>query len=96
MKLSNLMSDFKTNAVHFRYDPDGKGHVNHADFISGLTGTQFTPGDAVGTSQQIVTNSHKALEEHHHTQMALQDKITQNQANRSTTIGVWDVLQQLK
>ena len=79
-----------------RYDPEGKGHLSHGDFTKALTGDQFAPSDLQGTSQKIIKQSYKGLEEHHRNQQAKHEQITMNQAATSVVMSVETVLQQLK
>ena len=79
-----------------RYDTDGKGYVTHEDFLRYLTAEQFAPGDHGGTSQHIMENSHKKLEEHLEDQQAKHEQITFNQAVLTTEWSVDQLLQQLR
>ena len=79
-----------------RYDPEGKGFVTHPDFVNHLTGLVFTPGDEAGTSHKIVEGSYRTLGRHHRDQQAKHEKITVAQANKSVTLSLRDVLQQLR
>ena len=74
----------------------GKGFVTHSDFVYHLTGLDFTPGDEAGTSHKIVDGSYRNLERHHREQRAKHEQITVAQANKSVTLTLPDLLQQLR
>ncbi len=70
--------------------------MTHSDFLRRLSAEEFAPGDAEGTSRKITDNSYKSLDNHHRTQQALHEKITYNQATKTTMMSVDNVIRELK
>ena len=54
-----------------RYDPDGKGYIDHQHFLY-MMGKAFAPGDESGTSKRIVEDSYNAISAHHQNQLEKQ------------------------
>ena len=79
-----------------RYDTEGKGYIDHQDFLYKLGGAQFAPSDTAGTSKRIMQDSYQYLDEHHQMQQARQEKITLNQANRVVKMTTDQLHQKLK
>lgn len=78
-----------------RYDPDGKGYIDHQHFLY-MMGKAFAPGDESGTSKRIVEDSYNAISAHHQNQLEKHMNITINTATNAAFISAARVEQALK
>ena len=79
-----------------RFDTHRQGSISYETFLSRIGASEFTPGDLLGTSSQIIDQSKQTLDDHNHTQMEKHERITSIQANRAGFMTVEQVEQALK
>lgn len=79
-----------------RYDEDNKGYVSYHDFMEKIGAPVYAPGDQTGVSRAIINESFQTIDKHLQKQQARQEKITNNQASRSSWMSAETVHQQLK
>ncbi|XP_068134278.1 EF-hand calcium-binding domain-containing protein 6 isoform X2 [Hyperolius riggenbachi] len=77
-----------------RYDPEGKGHLTHQEFLQKL-GVNFASGDG-GPSRRIVEDNHQALEKHYNSQQKLQKELQIFYKHQTQAMDIRDIEHQVK
>ncbi|XP_069619468.1 EF-hand calcium-binding domain-containing protein 6 isoform X1 [Ranitomeya imitator] len=77
-----------------RYDPEGKGHLTHQEFLQKL-GVNFTSGDN-GPSKRIIEDNHQALEKHYSSQQKILQDMDEFHKHQTRALNMKDVEQQIK
>ncbi|KAM9311492.1 EF-hand calcium-binding domain-containing protein 6 [Gastrophryne carolinensis] len=77
-----------------RYDPDGKGHLTHQEFLQKL-GVNFVSGDS-GPSKRIAEDNQQALEKHYNTQQKLQREMSAIHKHHTRALDIKDIEHQVK
>lgn len=79
-----------------RFDTERQGHITYETFLARIGASEFTPGDLLGTSSQIIEQSKEFLDSHNKGQLEKHERITHVQANRAGFMTVSEVEQALK
>lgn len=90
-----VQNDVKT-CVWISYDEDGKGYINYQDFLDKLGASEFAPADMMGTSADIIDNSHKTIMVHNEDQLAKHQRMTKHQAIKVAFMNAEQVERQLR
>ncbi|XP_056373356.1 EF-hand calcium-binding domain-containing protein 6 [Hyla sarda] len=77
-----------------RYDPEGKGHLTHQEFLQKL-GVNFASGDS-GPSRRIVEDNHQALEKHYSSQQKIHQEMHEFHKHQTRALNIKDIEQQIK
>ncbi|XP_063784992.1 EF-hand calcium-binding domain-containing protein 6 isoform X2 [Pseudophryne corroboree] len=77
-----------------RYDPDGKGHLTHQEFLQKL-GVNFASGDS-GPSKRIIEDNCQTLEKHYNTQQKLHQELQAFHVHQTQALDIKDIEQQIK
>ncbi|XP_066446468.1 EF-hand calcium-binding domain-containing protein 6 isoform X2 [Eleutherodactylus coqui] len=77
-----------------RYDPEGKGHLTHQEFLQKL-GVNFASGDS-GPSKRIIEDNHQALEKHYSSQQKIQQEMYEFHKHQTRALNIKDIEQQIK
>ncbi|XP_040201756.1 EF-hand calcium-binding domain-containing protein 6 [Rana temporaria] len=77
-----------------RYDPEGKGHLTHQEFLQRL-GVDFARGDS-GPSKRIVEDNQQALEKHYNSQKKLHQDMHAFHKHQTQALNIKDIEQQVK
>lgn len=79
-----------------RFDLEKQGSITYETFLDRIGASEFTPGDLLGTSSQIIDKSKQFLDDHNQQQIEKHERITHIQANRAGFMTVEEVEQALK
>ncbi|CAN2387261.1 calcium ion binding [Pristimantis euphronides] len=77
-----------------RYDPEGKGHLTHQEFLQKL-GVNFATGDT-GPSKQIIEDNHQTLEKHFSSQQKIHQEMHEFHKHQTRALNIKDLEQQIK
>ncbi|XP_075066378.1 EF-hand calcium-binding domain-containing protein 6 isoform X2 [Mixophyes fleayi] len=77
-----------------RYDPEGKGHLTHQEFLQKL-GVNFASGDS-GPSKRIIEDNRQTLEKHHSTQQKIHQEMQVFHMHQTRALDIKDIEQQVK
>ncbi|XP_053318206.1 EF-hand calcium-binding domain-containing protein 6 [Spea bombifrons] len=77
-----------------RYDPEGKGHLSHAEFLQKL-GVHFAPADG-GPSQRIADNNRESLLKHYGGQQKMAEDLEAFHRRQTKALDLRGIEQQIK
>ncbi|KAM4037214.1 EF-hand calcium-binding domain-containing protein 6 isoform 1-T2 [Anomaloglossus baeobatrachus] len=77
-----------------RYDPEGKGHLTHQEFLQKL-GVNFASGDS-GPSKRIIEDNHQTLEKHYNSQQKILEEMHEFHKHQTRGLSMKDIEQQIK
>ncbi|XP_072001463.1 EF-hand calcium-binding domain-containing protein 6 isoform X2 [Engystomops pustulosus] len=77
-----------------RYDPEGKGHLTHQEFLQKL-GVNFATGDS-GPSKRIIEDNQETLEKHYSSQQKILKDMQEFHKHQTRALDMKDVEQQIK
>lgn len=78
----------------YRYDPEGKGHLTHQEFLQKL-GVNFASGDS-GPSKRIIEDNHQTLEKHYNSQQKIHQEMHEFHKHQTRALNIKDIEQQIK
>ncbi|XP_044133778.1 EF-hand calcium-binding domain-containing protein 6 [Bufo gargarizans] len=77
-----------------RYDPEGRGHLTHQEFLQKL-GVNFASGDS-GPSKRIIEDNYQTLEKHYSSQQKINKEMQEFHKHQTRSLNIKDIEQQIK